>query len=395
VIVFTGAIALWGVVTFSFTCGAIMALRKMLARIRAWAPPSSWPAVTVLRPCEGLEPGLRENLLSSVTARYEGAREILILIPTRNDPAWAVAEEVRAEAERSAPSIAVRLLETQIATVRNRKVAQLSAGARVAAHEILVIGDSDLTFDDFTLTDLVRVLTADPRAGASSASPMDVSRSTGGDRASAALLTSTPHAFHCLKALAEQSGGAHVLCGAIVAIRRAVLDEVGGFSSLESYLGEDFELARRLHEKGYTIPTAPEPVRTTEQNRSYASVLRRFARWCIVTRRQRLALFATYLLFLGSTPLVIALSALPIALGAPLWQLLAFNIFGILVARGWLAVELRRAYRQPADPLGSLWALLVGETLICLATLRALGPPIIEWRGYRYRIDAGGLMTRV
>src|SRR5207249_4736130 len=115
----------------------------------------------------------------------------------------------------------------------------------------VVVADSDIRFDDRTLPSLVGALLADPRAGAASAPYHEVQPETAGDRASAALLSSTPHAFYCLTALAERSGSAHSLCGALVAIKREVLAEVGGFASLEPFLGEDFELARRLHEKGY------------------------------------------------------------------------------------------------------------------------------------------------
>ena len=293
-IALTVLVGVWGFACFVFTVAAINAVRKMVRRSSAEvANAKSWPALAILRPCEGLDAGLEENLLSSLTARYDGPREVFLLVPARSDPAWAIAERVVAQAAARAPGVKVQLVETAIQTRANRKVAQLLAAAPYGDAPVIVVADSDIRFDERTLPSLIGVLEVHPRAGASSAPYMEVLKETAGDRASAALLSSTPHAFYCLTALAERSGGAHVLCGALIAIKRAVLDEVGGFASLEPFLGEDFELARRLHENGYTIPTSPAPAPVFAHGRTVSSVVRRFARWCTVTRQQRPHMIAT------------------------------------------------------------------------------------------------------
>jgi cellulose synthase/poly-beta-1,6-N-acetylglucosamine synthase-like glycosyltransferase len=395
VIALSLALIVWSFAAFVFAAAAFSAVGRMLDRVcpQADGARASWPRIAILRPCEGPDHELAENLLSAATARYDGEREVLVLVPSASDPAYAEAERAIAEAKRRAPSVPMHLVVTAIETSANRKVAQL-ARARTGA-EVLVLADSDLRFDDRTLPSLVAVLEADPAAGAASAPYLERNGTTLGDAVSAMLLSSTPHAFLCLAALAERSGGAHVMGGALVAIRRRILEELGGFTSLEPFLGEDFELARRLHARGWTIATSPAPATVMDRGRTVSSVVQKFSRWCTVTRQQRAHLFPTYLLLLGASPLLLAL-ALAVAIGRPpLWTFALAATALALVVRAALASRLRAAYRLPSGPLRSLVAALAGETLIVFSALGALGRPIIEWRGVRYRVGAGGLLQRL
>jgi ceramide glucosyltransferase len=355
----------------------------------------AWPALAILRPCEGLDPGLHDNLLSCVTASYGGTREVWVLVPSESDPAHAVAQAVRAEALARAPGVPVHVVITAIETPANRKVAQLMVARPSPEATVVVVADSDICFDERTLPCLIAVLEADPKAGASSSPMIEVRPETAGDRASAALLSSTPHGFLCLAGLAERSGGAHVLCGALIACRRSVLDEVGGFAALEQFLGEDFELARRLHERGYAIPHSSAPAPVTDHGRSLGQVVKRYARWCTVTRQQRPHLFSTYTLLLGCTPLVLALAAVVAALRPPFWWAGLVTAGGAVTARLAFAITLRRCYGLPAGPLRSLAALLAGEVLIVAGATLALGRPEVEWRGRRYHVGRGGLLSRI
>jgi ceramide glucosyltransferase len=382
----------WIVATLVFSVVALIESRRMIREASARATPSTWPALQILRPCAGLEPDLEENLLSTATARYPGARELFVLVASREDPAYVVAEAVRARAARVAPEVPVHLVVTDIATRHNRKVAQLARAEGLSRAPVVVVIDSDIRVEDATLPALITALEGDARAGAASCPTVDVRLDTLGDRASSALLSSTPHAFYCLGALAERSGGAHVLCGAFIAIRRAVLDELGGFASLERFIGEDFELSRRLHQRGYTIPTAAVPGRITDRGRTFPSVLSRFARWATVTRQQRPHLMLTYPLLLGAGPLLIAVLGAILVWHLPFAGAFIATILFTLAVRLALTLRLRRAYGLSGGPLQAIVPMLLGESLICLGFAAALGRPIVAWRGVRYRVGRGGLI---
>jgi cellulose synthase/poly-beta-1,6-N-acetylglucosamine synthase-like glycosyltransferase len=395
VIAISLALIAWAFASFVFSTAAFAAVGKLVGKSRASARSAvaPWPSVAILRPCEGLDADLAENLLSATTARYDGEREVFLLVASRTDPAWAIAEQVVARARAAAPSVKLHLIATEIATDANRKVAQL-ARARPTA-DVVVVADSDLYISDETLPSLVGVLRTDPKAGAASAAYLERAGETLGDALSGALLSSTPHAFFCLAGLAERSGGAHVMGGALIAIHRRVLDELGGFSSLETFLGEDFEIARRLHARGYTIPTSPTPAVVRDRGRTVATVVRRFSRWCTVTRQQRAHLFPTYVLLLGCTPLIVALAALDALVRAPLWPVGLAAAGVALATRFALASRLRRSNGLPANPLRTLAAMLAGELLIDVSALGALGRPTVEWRGRTYHVGPGGALQRL
>ena len=389
-VAFSLTLILWSSAAFIFSVVALVATRRLLRDAEARPAPTTWPALAILRPCAGLDPDLHANLLSTVLARYDGPRSLYILVATAEDEAHAIAMSVRDRAATLAPLVAVQVVVTHIHTQHNRKVAQLARAESLSTAPVVVVIDSDLRVDDETLPALVTALCSDPRAGAASCPPVDIRHDTFGDRASSALLSSTPHAFYCLAALAERSGGAHVLCGALIAIHRAVLEQLGGFATLERYLGEDFELARVLHERGYTIPTAKVPGHVTDHGRSLSSVIQRFSRWATVTRQQRPHLMLSYPTLIACTPLL--LMAALITARAPLGSCATAAVLAVTLVRTALAKRLRRAYGLPAGMLRSFVALLVGELLILVSAAGALGRPIVDWRGQRYRIGRGGLI---
>jgi ceramide glucosyltransferase len=389
-------ISAWAGTALGFTLTALWTTKRLHARSRAaTARMTAWPKLVLVRPCEGLDPALRDTLRSSLRARYDGPRAIYFCVPSLHDAAFAVAAEVRDEL--AAAGADVQLVVTELGRAANRKAAQLACLERQLPDDagILVVADSDVLLEDDSLPSLVAALEADPEAAASSAPPIDIAPRTFGDRASAALLSSTPNALLALAALSEWSGSVPLLAGALLAIRRRALADVGGFAALEPYLGEDFELARRLHAAGKRMATSAAPARFTDSGRSLPSVIRRYARWALVVRRQRPALFATYILLLGCTPLVTLATLLVTALQAPLWWMALPLTSSLLLARALLAASLRRWYGIGGSWVRATLAGIVGESLILTAALLAAASAEVVWRGHRFYVGERGALESV
>jgi ceramide glucosyltransferase len=383
----TALVVAWAIVATGFTLVALSLVVRQQLRARAVQPPKEWPAIAILRPCQGLDPGLEENLLSSVTARYDGARSVQICVPSVRDPAFAVAERVRQIAAARAPHVPVQVRVCEVDGARNRKAAQLAQAP--CSEAVIVTADSDVFLDEQSLPALVAALLADPRAGAAAAAPVDVGPRTLGDRASAALLSSTPHALLALAALSTRAGGPTLLAGALVAYRREALEAAGGFASLEPFLGEDIEISRRLHAAGRTLVTSAVAARFTDAGRTLPEVVRRYARWAMVVRQQRPLLHLTYFLLLGATPLVLLAAAL-------VHTSAAWAAAGALAAsRVALSMALRRCYGITSDPLRSAAASLVGEALIVAGAATSLNGAEVEWRGRRFRVGPNGVLDPV
>lgn len=389
-----GAVILtWLVLASGFCAIAIVATRRLMARAaRAAKTAVVLPPIDILRPCEGTDPGLEDNLLSTVTCHYPAARRVFIAVPSSRDASAVIAERVKARAAELAPDVVVEVVVTGIESEANRKAAQLARVYPATNATVIVQADSDVRLDDRSLPALVTALLADERAGCAYAPAVEIAPQTFGDRLSAALLSSSPHALVALAALGEAAGGAPMVAGALMAHRRDALDAIGGFRALEPYLGEDFELGRRLHELGRTVRVSPEPARCTDGGLSLWQVVRRYARWILVVRRQRPSLMLTYFALLACLPLVSAATLATVVvkdLYYP-WVVLALGVFVLL--RALLGLTARRAYGMGGGFVAALTAAVAGELVLFCSSVLALGPSTIEWRGRRFHIGARGAM---
>ena len=386
----------WAGLACAFTlltlCGTFVALR----RARRVAAPARWPVIAIVRPCEGGEAGLEESLLSSATAAYGGPREVWCLVPDEADSAWAAAERATARAAELAPSVRMRVLATRITSRANRKAAQLATCASELSPdvEVIVQADSDVRLDDRALPALISALMADPAIAAASAPPVETrdasAPSTVADRLSATVLSSSLQSFIALAGLAAATGGTALVGGALTALRRDALALLDDWHALEPFLGEDFELNRRLLSAGRRVATAGECARCVEGGRSLGEVLRRFARWTLVLKRQRPPLYATYFLLVGCTPILVASATALTLLRAPAASLALAASAALVVTRTLLAMLIRRAARLPWNPLSSLASSFLAEVLVLTAAAMALGSSRIVWRGRRYRVGKGG-----
>jgi ceramide glucosyltransferase len=383
------AIEVCGGSALFFTLLLLLGLWRLRCQPRAPSPPE-WPALALLRPCEGSEPGLLENLRRSVTAAYPGPRRVLLLLPSRGDPAYAVAATVAAEVPAD-PRCTVEVVVTSPRREDNRKVAQLAAGLRACREPVIVTIDSDVRLEDGDLPALIAALLAPsggPRTAAAFASPVEIAPRTPWDRASAALVGGSPQNFMALYGLTRLLGGVTAMAGALCALHREPLLEVGGFDGVRRYLGEDYELSRRLRARGYSVALSPEPARCTDGGRGARAVLLRVVRWMTVVRAQRPLLLITYPLFVAATPLLLLAALIH---RTPLLSLFALLL---LATRALLCDGLRRAHGLRRPPgralLHALVEVLAAEALLLFAFVGACLTRSVRWRGHRFRVGRGG-----
>src|SRR4051812_37567960 len=115
---------------------------------------ASTEAGTILKPLHGDEAGLYENLRSFCEQEYPGPMQIVFGVENPNDPAIAVAEQIRT----AYPDTAIELVVEPYAIGSNPKVANLiNMGGRIA-HDIVVLADSDIRVRRDYLSRLVGAL---------------------------------------------------------------------------------------------------------------------------------------------------------------------------------------------------------------------------------------------
>lgn len=408
----------WAGLNLGFTATLLLGLWVLSRRRRSSSVSAAqtddrpWPSLAILRPCEGAEPGLFDNLRSSITAAYPGSRRVLILVPSVDDPAHTIAQELlrslTAAGDPRAAQVTVRL--THPPPLCNRKVFQLAQAEALLPADcaIVVCADSDVRLTDADLPALIAPLrssasaTEKPTVGAAFAAPIEVAPQTLWDRIGAALVCTSPQSFLALYGLYALRGPAAsapntsslrpasnrapspMMAGALCALRREALSAIGGFAAFIDCLGEDNEIARRLCQLGHGIALSDTPARCYDGGRSRHEVIARAARWQAVVRAQRPLLWPSYPLMLGATP-----ALLPLALLWPSPVLCAF-VSLLLGLRTLLAHALLRLQGLPAGPLRALASVFAGETLQWLGFLYSLRSRHITWRGHRFRIERGG-----
>ncbi len=92
--------------------------------------------------------------------------------------------------------------------------------------------------------------------------------------------------------------------GATMAVRRSVLESIGGFAALASYLADDYMLGHLVAARGYAVGLAPHIVDITVDERSLARLLNHELRWARTMRTVRPVSYA----------LAVLTDALPLAL---------------------------------------------------------------------------------
>lgn len=384
--VLAAVVLAWALVAAGFTALAWYACHELEKVTRAIRPPTRWPSVWLLRPCQGDEPGLRDNLASSLLS-YPGERHVVFLLPSETDPAYAVAAAVAAGGR-------AEVVVTAASPRGNHKSAQLAVGFERAVNadpppEVIVQADSDVRLDGDSLTGIVAALGEDVEVGAAFAPPVELATRTMGDLAASGLVTASLQDFFALAALSRLGGSVTSLAGALAAHRRGELERSGGFAPFVGLLGEDFEIGRRLHARGRRVSVASVPARSVGSGRSLRAVLERTARWVMVVRRQRPALLWAYPALLACTPLVFIASVALAAVGILGPMMVTVGLVGLRLG---FALRLRRIHAAPTSAIQALGLFVAAELLMLFATLRAVTVPYVTWRGRRLRILMGGVI---
>ncbi|WP_437725362.1 glycosyltransferase [Sorangium sp. So ce861] len=355
------------------------------------AAPGDAPApalrVLVVRPCAGPEPHLERTLGSLAGARLSAAARCVFAVAGAADGALPAATAAAAKLRAAAIPAEVALTAP---AGPNRKAAQIAAvlDGEPAPFDVVLIADSDVDLDGVDLDALVAPLGDGARPApldAAWAPPVEVAPPGSlGDRASAAVLGASLHAFPLLAGLDPRG-----LVGKLFAVRAASLAGAGGFAALTAHLGEDMELSRRLLARRGAVAAAPIVAPSLASGRSLRDVIARYARWIAVIRAQRPALLASYPALFFATPLILALAAL----AAPIAAAPALVAAAVAVAsRAAVAAAAARVAGRRAPLLAAAADACLADLVLGAAFVRALSTRTVVWRSGRFTIDRRGLL---
>jgi len=346
-------------------------------------PTDLLPGATILKPLHGLEPRLRENLESFFQQDYPRF-QIIFGARCDSDPALAVVRELMGEY----PEIDASIVVSGMPPWPNAKLYSLENMLEHARYEYLVISDSDVEVGPRYLQNVVAPL-LDPATGCVTC--MYRGFPVGGLWALLeALAMSVDMSSGVL--VADMLEGMKFALGPTMAMRREVLEEVGGFSALRNYCSDDYLLGNYIHNAGYTVVVPCEVIDHIVLNRNAPASLAHQVRWMRSTRFSRpkghLGSGLTYAMPFGILGLVAGALSHHWTLGIAMLAIAYLNRVVQAVGVGWGVVRdprsLRYAWLYPLrDIVGfGLWiASYTSDEMI--------------WRGERYRLESGGRMSPV
>jgi len=343
----------------------------------AAAPGELHPAVTLLKPLCGAQPGLEEDLRSYFRQDYRGSLQILCGVQTRSDPALAVVKKLA----RDFPGIRADIVVDGTARGRNPKVANLINMFPTATGDILLLSDSDIRVPTHYVDTLVRELRL-PGVGAVTCPYRGFAADGWWSRLEAMGID---YGFLPNAMTGTALGLAAPCFGATIGLRRDTLAEIGGFEALSDHLADDYELGRAVRAKGYAVKLSSLVVQHTCTEPSFRALFRHELRWArtirllngighagsVITYPVPLALIASAVTEQGST----ALALVGCAVGVRL--LLAWRIRNGTGAQS-----------------GPLWLLPLRDVLSFVVFLASFLGNSVYWRGTRYETEARGLLVQ-
>ncbi len=237
------------------------------------------PPISLLKPLCGQDEGLEENLLSFIHQDYSDF-EVLFAVHREDDPAVAVVDKIRNEYAGKAE---IRIIVTGESQVPNAKAHSLKQLVREARHDLLVMGDSDVRVTPVFLAHMAQEF-QDSSVGLITCPYRAVGGNGLWSRLEAIGMNTE---FLGGVLVARMIEGMNFALGCTVAVRRNVLEHMGGFAYLQDYLAEDFVMGQRAAQLGYTVLFSSYIIEHRIGSQSMGKSLGHRLRWARSTRRSR------------------------------------------------------------------------------------------------------------
>ena len=335
--------------------------------------PTSYPPISILKPLDGSEPDLLARLASLCTQDYPGPIELICGLAATSDPAIDVVRRLQARF----PDVPIRIHVDARQHGYNRKVSNLINIAPLARFETLVMCDSDVEVGPRYLADIVATL-EQPNVGAATFIYHGVAAKSLPSRLAALAINAQflPGVVTGLRLrLAEPC------LGPTIAMRRSVLDEIGGLRAFADVLAEDHAIGKAVRQAGFEVAFAPGSI----GHACFDS-----GSWPTLARQLRVARTIKFIDPIGYAGSVIvhplALALLGMLLGASGAGVL---MAGALVCRMVLCLAVQRVFRLPPQPF---WLIPLHDLAAFAIYLMSFAGHGVIWRRYRYRVARDGTL---
>jgi ceramide glucosyltransferase len=385
----------------------IIAARRFPLHRRV-ADTSFTPPVTLLKPLKGADEETADCLRSWLTQDYPGPVQVLFGVASADDPVCGIVRRLLSEH----PACDARLITCKEPLGANAKVSTLIQLLRETELEVVVVSDADVWAPPDLLRNVVAPL-RDPAVGLVNCFYQLANAVTLAMRCEAVAVNAD---FWSQVLQAQSLKPLDFALGAVMALRRRDLEEVGGFAALADYLADDYQLGHRIAGCGKQIVLCPVVVECRSAPMTWRHVWTHQLRWARTIRACQPAPYFFSILnnvtlwpllwwlarrlapdhralavqlrnlhdpgFVGGWTVRVSVDAALLVLGA----CLLLRILGALDLQRRLTtarVGLRASALAPVKDLlqAAVWALAF------------LGNRVV-WRGESYRVSRGGRLVK-
>jgi ceramide glucosyltransferase len=247
----------------------------LLRKTKRKAHPNPEP-VTILKPLHGAEPRLAECLASFCAQDYPAPVQIIFGLQDSHDPALAIAQGLK----EKFPALDIGITVDGTAHGTNAKLSNLINMNATAKHDILIAVDSDILAPPDYLEQLVALLQK-PGAGAVSVLYYGESAGPVWSRLAAAWINT-----HFLPSVmvGMALGLAKPCFGSTIALKREVLERIGGFEAFADQLADDYAIGAAVRRSGFSVEIGPSTVGHVCHEESLRDLLRHQLRWARTIR---------------------------------------------------------------------------------------------------------------
>jgi ceramide glucosyltransferase len=341
------------------------------------APADFTPPVSILKPLRGTDRQMYEGFRSHCLQDYPDY-EILFGVSRADDEAIAEVERL----QREFPERRIRLLLCTEELGSNRKVSTLVQMLRHAAHDYILINDSDIRVAPDYLRRIVAPM-HDPQVGLVTTL---YRAGSGGSLASRveAITIATDFAGGVLCAR-QMEGGLHFGLGSTLAFPRAACQSIGGLEALVDHLADDHELGKMIAAKGYRCILSDVVVETFLPGYGWRAMIQHQLRWARTVRDLRKW---GYLGVLMTFALPWTLLAALCASGSA-WSLALLGV--VAAARFASAALLAGPILHDRHALADLWLVPLRDIISLAIWFASFAGDTILWRGERFHLKDGRL----
>jgi ceramide glucosyltransferase len=356
---------------------AAMSYTIVAACARRWRPAPSptrsaaVPPTTILMPLCGAEPCLYAGL-RSFCELHSAQLQIVCGVRDPDDPALAVVRRLQGEFPRLELEIAVD--PTQHGA--SGKVSNLINMLPLARHDYLVIADSDVRVSgDY----LERVVTPLLDEGVGIVTCLYYGRPRGGLWSLLGSMFVNEWFMPSVR-IAAWCGSRSFAFGATIALRRAVLNRVGGFPAIVDHLADDSRLGELTRRAGLRTVLCDAEVETSIDEPTLADLVRHELRWLRTIRTVQ--------------PLGYALSGL--TFGLPVSLLGGLLTGGSRATLIMLAITAAARFMVDSVPrrirsfLAQLWLVALNDLVVFSLWCWGFATRRVQWRQVRYGVARDG-----